>query len=69
MTESSEIAVSRSFYYRERTAEDNEKNMSFNWHYDRMNFGCMINDIYLQNGKDCEHPKAAGFKYNDADSN
>ena len=45
--------------------EDEGKEMQFNWHYDRMNFGACMNDAYFMHGEMCEHPKKKGFLYND----
>lgn len=64
MTKASQMATARSFYYRERRADDCEKTPSFNYHYDRMNLGACIKDFYFLKGKEVEQPPNAGLFYN-----
>jgi len=64
MIKTSQMATARSFYYRERTLQDDAKKPSFNFHYDRMNLSCCLKDFYYQRGVEMEQPEGAGLVYN-----
>lgn len=64
MTKNSKMTTARSFYYRERRAEDDAKKPSFNFHYDRMNLSACIKDFYYMNGVEIEQPNGAGLIFN-----
>jgi hypothetical protein len=54
MTKESKITTARSFYYRERRANEDAKKPSFNFHYDRMNISASIKDFYYMKGHEIE---------------
>lgn len=58
------MATARSFYYRERRADEDSKKPSFNFHYDRMNLGACIKDFYFIKGVEIDQPENAGLFYN-----
>ena len=58
------MSTARSFFYRERRAEEDSKKPSFNFHYDRMNSGACIKDFYFLKGTEVEQPENAGLFYN-----
>lgn len=55
------MATARSFYYRERTSNDDSQNPSFNFHYDRMNISAAMKDFYFMKGNAIEKPQGAGL--------
>ncbi len=54
ITKKSQMATARSFYYRERRADEDSKKPSMNYHYDRMNIGGCLKDFYFIKGKEIE---------------
>jgi hypothetical protein len=50
ITKRSNMTTARSFFYRERRADEDSKKPSFNFHYDRMNIGACIKDFYFIKG-------------------
>ena len=69
MTKETKLGTSRTNVFRERTAEDIEGNLAFNWHYDRTLFGGLVKDIYLMEGKEVDDPKFNSFTYHDVERN
>jgi hypothetical protein len=64
ITKASQMTTARSFYYRERRADEDSKKPSFNYHYDRMNLGALLKDFYYLKGVEIEQPENAGLFYN-----
>ena len=58
------MATARSFYYRERTEQDDAKTPSFNFHYDRMNLSACVKDYYFIKGREIEQPESSGLFFN-----
>jgi hypothetical protein len=58
------MATARSFYYRERNAQDDQSKPSFNFHYDRMNLSAALKDVYYLKGEKIENPEGAGLYFN-----
>jgi len=48
------MATARSFFYRERRADEDSKIPSMNFHYDRMNIGACLKDFYFLKGKEID---------------
>ena len=61
------MATARSFFYRERRADEDSKIPSMNYHYDRMNIGACLKDFYFLKGQEIEQPEGAGLFYNTKD--
>ena len=58
------MSTARTFFYRERQLVDDSNVPAFNWHYDRMNMGAVLNDFYYVHGKPCPKPQqGAGLFY------
>lgn len=54
ITKNSQMATARSFFYRERRADEDGKKPSMNFHYDRMNIGACLKDFYFLKGKEVD---------------